>query len=49
VENAAFHDVAGQKAASSPAFVFSNVKEVTLQQCKGAKDAVIRAARKREL
>jgi polygalacturonase len=49
VQDATFHHVTGQKAAQSPAFVLSNVKSVTVQQCPGAKDSAIRAARKREL
>jgi len=49
VESAVFHHVDGQKAAGSPAFVLSNVRDVTLQQCKGAKDTAIRAAKKQEL
>ena len=49
VQDACFHHVIGQKAPGSPAFLFTNVKSVTVQQCPGAKDSFIRAARQKEL
>ena len=49
VQDAYFHHIVGQKAAKSPAFVFSNVKSITVQQCPGAKDSAIQAAKKLEL
>jgi polygalacturonase len=49
VQDATFHHVTGQKAAQSPAFVMSNVEDISVQQCRGAKDSVIRTASKQEL
>jgi hypothetical protein len=49
VQDAYFHHVVGQKAAKSPAFIFSNVKSITVQQCPGVKDSEIQTAPKQEL
>ncbi len=49
VEDAWFHHVIGQKAPKTPAFLLTNVKSIRVQQCPGAKDSLIRSARKREL
>jgi hypothetical protein len=49
VQNAWFHHVIGQKTPKSPAFLFTNVKSITVQQCPGAKDSFIGSVRKREL
>jgi hypothetical protein len=49
VEDATFHDVSGQRAAATPVFRLSHVRDLTVRGCKGTQDAVIPVAEKKEL
>jgi polygalacturonase len=49
VDHATFHHVIAQKAPDSPVFVLTNVKDLTVQGCKAAKDTTVSATRKQEL
>jgi len=49
VEDAAFHHITGQKATGAPSFVLNNIRDFTVQQCKGLKDLAIPLAKKRKL